>query len=138
MAIEALIIPGTIWQAMRQHVESLLPEEACGILGGTDRHVKHAIPVANSLHSPYRYRMDPSEQVRAFEALDSQGLELLAIFHSHPNGPDVPSQTDIDEAFYPDQAYLIWFQRQGAWDCRGFTIRQGRVEAIELQIVSAE
>jgi proteasome lid subunit RPN8/RPN11 len=34
-------------------------------------------------------------------------LELLGIYHSHPEGENKPSPTDIARAFYPDAAYFI-------------------------------
>ena len=35
------------------------------------------------------------------------GLELLGIYHSHPNGENQPSPRDIERAYYPDAAYFI-------------------------------
>ncbi len=38
---------------------------------------------------------------------EDAGLELLAIYHSHPRGPATPSETDVARAFYPEAIYLI-------------------------------
>ncbi len=38
---------------------------------------------------------------------EDAGLELVAIYHSHPRGPETPSPSDIAHAFYPDSVYLI-------------------------------
>ncbi len=35
------------------------------------------------------------------------GLDLLGIYHSHPNGKNEPSQRDIERAYYPDAAYFV-------------------------------
>jgi proteasome lid subunit RPN8/RPN11 len=52
--------------------------------------------------------MDPEDQLKAFYWLEEHGLDLLAIFHSHPSGPSHPSATDLAEFAYPGVLYLIW------------------------------
>ena len=39
--------------------------------------------------------------------IEDDGLELGAIYHSHTRSDPVPSQTDINLAFYPDSLYVI-------------------------------
>ncbi len=128
-----LTIPEHVWEQLCRHVDQCLPEEACGLLAGTDRRVEIAFPVTNSLHSPVRYRMDPKEQLASFLTIEERGLDLLAIFHSHPKGPEYPSPTDLAEAFYPDSAYLILFPSHENWGVRGYHITPEAV--IEIHIV---
>ena len=93
--------------------------------------------MTNTLHSAVRYRMEPLEQLAAFEAIDAQGWQLVGIYHSHPAGPEQPSPTDIAEAYYPEAVYLIWFRRAGVWECRGFSIQGGRVDSVALDDFSS-
>jgi proteasome lid subunit RPN8/RPN11 len=65
--------------------------------------------------------MDAREQLQALEQIDAEGLELLAIFHSHPRGPAVPSVTDIEEAVYP-VVNIIWHAAGATWQARGFRL----------------
>jgi proteasome lid subunit RPN8/RPN11 len=65
------------------------------------------LPVENELHSPVRFRMAPAEQLKAFYWLEEQNLELSAIFHSHPQGPEHPSETDLADFAYPGVLMLI-------------------------------
>jgi proteasome lid subunit RPN8/RPN11 len=131
----------SLWEQMRAHVESCLPEEACGLLAGRIEarayHAVEVIPVANQARSPRRYRLDPEEQVRAFNRIDSTGLELVGIFHSHPEGPETPSPTDIAEAYYPECAYLIWFKSGGTWTCRSFFIEGQQVREVAMALEPA-
>jgi proteasome lid subunit RPN8/RPN11 len=136
--LTALHIPAPLWDAMQADVQARSPEEACGLVAGTDRLAQNVIPVANVLHSPVRYRMDPQAQIDAFLALEAQGQELLAIYHSHPAGPETPSPTDIAEAYYPDSLYLIWSTAAAGWRCRGFQIVRGAVTEIEVVRGSGE
>jgi proteasome lid subunit RPN8/RPN11 len=69
---------------MSADVESRAPQEACGLLAGKGDITLEVIPITNELHSTVRFRMDPIEQLRAFQLIDDQGLELVGIYHSHP------------------------------------------------------
>ncbi len=84
-----------------------VPLEACGLLAGRNGSVKKVLPVRNQAQSPVRFVMDPYEQLQAFEWIDSQELELVGIFHSHPAGPETVSATDIREAAY-EVVHLVW------------------------------
>jgi proteasome lid subunit RPN8/RPN11 len=123
---------------MCSEVSSNIHEEACGLLAGRiesgNYTVMKVIPVANELHSPVRYRMEPQEQIDAFNLIEAQGLELVGIYHSHPAGPPAPSMTDIAEAYYPEAAYLVWFSSAGEWQCRAYRIRDGWVTPLEMFI----
>ena len=122
------------WQEMLKHVEASAPLEACGLLVGHDGRVENVILVRNQAQSPVRFVMDPYEQLRAFEWIDSNGLDLLGIFHSHPAGPDTASPTDIAEAAY-EVVHLIWSRDLTGWKARGFWIENGSATEVSLQIV---
>lgn len=117
---------------MRSHVMQVTPEEACGLVAGTSTEALAVIPMINTLHSPWRYRMHPADQLRVFNDIDRQGWELLAIYHSHPLGPAFPSETDIAEAYYPEAVYLIWSYLDEAWRLRAFNIRDREVTEVTL------
>ncbi len=117
---------------MLAQVQASLPEEACGLAGGHGNRLNLIVPVANRLHSPVRFQMDPVEMVNAFQNFDKAGLELAAIYHSHPQGPPNPSETDLAEFFYPGVAYLIWSPAGRDWQLRGFNIEDGQTTELEL------
>jgi proteasome lid subunit RPN8/RPN11 len=127
---------------MRREVAQCSPEEACGLLSGQIEagyyRVAAVIPATNELHSPVRYRIDPHEQIAAFNQIDAQGLELVGIYHSHPAGPPDPSPTDIAEAFYPAAVYLIWSAPEGDWRCKAFLIQDGQVIPVEICVFSSK
>jgi proteasome lid subunit RPN8/RPN11 len=126
-----------LWKQMRDHVSAGSPEEVCGLIAGFTQgdsyHALKVIPVTNILHSPFRYRMDPEGQIQAFNEIETMGVELVGIYHSHPNGPDHPSKRDIEESYYPECANLIWFRNASSWSCRGYFI-QNR-DLIEVPII---
>jgi proteasome lid subunit RPN8/RPN11 len=108
------------WEQMEKDVEAKVPEEACGFAVGIGNVARLIIPVTNSLHDPYRFRMDPQEQLNAFLLAEEKGWEILAVYHSHPHGISMPSATDYKELTFPGLIYLIWYQDANQWRCRGF------------------
>lgn len=130
----AFVIRRSDLQNMADHVLSALPEESCGLLAGTAGKVTMIFPVENELHSPIRFRMNPKEQAQVFWAMEQQQLDLLAIYHSHPTGPEHPSPTDVAEFYYPEACVLIWSPGQQGWVCQAFTILAGLVEQVGYEI----
>jgi len=123
-----------LWEQMRHHVSKTAPEEACGLIGGQVNRGRQVFPITNLLHSPVRFRMAPEEQLQALIQMEENDLELLAIYHSHPLGPDHPSITDIAESYYPEAIYLIWSAGPAGWNCHGFTIREGKVQVATIHM----
>jgi [CysO sulfur-carrier protein]-S-L-cysteine hydrolase len=133
-AIAAITISNAHWAAMHRHVAAEAPLEACGLVAGQERQSLAVFPVTNELHSPTAYRFAPQEQLDLFLRLEKEGWDLLAIYHSHPTGPQTPSQTDVAQAAYPDSIYLIWSKIDTDWQCRGFIIETGQVTEIPIKI----
>jgi proteasome lid subunit RPN8/RPN11 len=119
--------------AMRRHVATESPLEACGLLAGKNGVVAAVLTVKNAAGSNVRFQMEPRAQLRAFEQIESAGQEIVAIFHSHPKGPSVPSPTDIKEAAYP-VIHIIWSPVGRKWRARGFWIEDGRAAEVPLNI----
>jgi proteasome lid subunit RPN8/RPN11 len=126
-----LVLSKRQWHEMRDHVARQIPLEACGLLAGKNDRVKEVIFVRNRAQSPQRFVMDPYEQLKAFDWIESHGLDLLGIFHSHPTGPETPSTTDIAEAAY-EVFHLIWSLQGENWALHGFWIENGRVFEVSL------
>lgn len=130
-------------QQMLAHILGCLPEEACGMIGGRAGQAEVVLPVTNLLHSPVRFRMEPHEQLKAFFWLEEQGLDLIAVFHSHPHGPPHPSHTDLDEFAYPGVLALIWSPAEAGaapdgWQVRAFQIDNRQSHEVPLFIRRSE
>jgi [CysO sulfur-carrier protein]-S-L-cysteine hydrolase len=126
------------WNQMREHVHHALPEEACGLVGGKKDISEVVYTVLNDLKSPVRFRMNALEQVHALLRIEESGLDLLAIYHSHPAGPAHPSQTDLDEFAYPGVPYLIWYLQDGVWNCHAFSVGGGIFTEIPFTVSEEE
>src|SRR5216117_4415651 len=98
--------------AIRRHGEADYPAEACGLIGGAvegDRKVAvQLVPLVNQRtdSARNRYLIDPESFRRAQEKLDRDGLDIIGVYHSHPDHPPIPSQYDRDHA-WPRLVYVI-------------------------------
>jgi proteasome lid subunit RPN8/RPN11 len=119
---------------MVAHARADLPNECCGMVGGTGGEASVVIPVVNSAASPLRFEMDPQGQYNALKAIEDDGKEMLAIYHSHTKSTAYPSQTDVNQAVnWPDAIYLIVsLQDEGAPDVKGYRLKDLKIADVEL------
>ena len=122
---------------MQQHISKEFPLEACGLLAGIENKVEKVIPVKNVAKSSVRFRMDAQEQYNSFKWIEANGLELVGIYHSHPNGPASVSESDLAEAAYA-VVNIVWSQVGGAWVANGFWIEGGTASKVSLQTLGKE
>ena len=135
--MDELRLTASLLEEMIAHAEAHYPEEACGLVSGRDGIAIGLYPVENIRHSPVAYEMEPLGQVRAMLAIEAEGLDLLAIYHSHPDGPARPSATDVAIANYPDSAYIIVsLADRERPSIRAFMIQDGEVREIPVARVS--
>lgn len=134
---ERLVIPSRILEEMVSYCMEGYPNEACGILAGKDGVVSNIYRMKNIENSPVSYMMDPSEQFKVMREMRSEGLLMLAIFHSHPGASAYPSAKDVNLAFYDDVVYIIISLAENVPVVKGFLIREGRIEEVNIVTESA-
>jgi proteasome lid subunit RPN8/RPN11 len=131
-----LKIPQHIYDDIIAHAREGFPLEVCGILGGRDGVVSVTYRMTNTDASNEHFMMDPREQFAVVKELRASGLEMLVIYHSHPETPVRPSEEDIRLALTPDVSYAIVSLAEPATPVlRSFRITAGQVEQEELQII---
>ncbi len=123
-----MILPPHHRATIIAHARAQAPWEACGILAGAGGRVRRTFHLRNTSGTPLtNYLADPEQQLRAFQDAELQGLELLAIYHSHPGSPACPSETDIAMAYYPAARHVIVSLAGRHPEVRCFAIDAGRV-----------
>jgi proteasome lid subunit RPN8/RPN11 len=128
-------IDGVLFKEMVEHGLRAFPNEACGLLVGRDGVPARFYAMRNVDASPVSYRLDPEEQLRVFNEMDEQGLDLLGIFHTHTHSDAYPSETDTKLAFYPDPLYLVMsLSDREDPVLRAYTIVDGEIAEQELTI----
>jgi [CysO sulfur-carrier protein]-S-L-cysteine hydrolase len=118
------------------HARRDFPNECCGMIGmrgGTAVAVHEATNVAAS---PLRFEVDGLEVHRTIEAIESDGAEMGAIYHSHTRSDPYPSQTDVNFARgWPGVEWLIVGVRgDGEPTVRSYRIDDGVIEEVEVQV----
>jgi proteasome lid subunit RPN8/RPN11 len=92
--------------------------------------------VENALNSPVAYEMDPLQQLEAMLDIENNGLDLMAAYHSHPQGPSRPSPTDLAQAYYPDlPQIIISLQVRSEPSARAFLLASDSYQELKLRIV---
>jgi proteasome lid subunit RPN8/RPN11 len=121
---------------MVAHARADLPNECCGMVGGSDDEASAVIPVVNSAASPLRFEMDPQGQYNALKTIEDDGGEMLAIYHSHTKSAAYPSQTDVNQAVnWPDAIYLIVsLQDEDAPEVKGYWLKDLTIADAELVV----
>ena len=105
------------WDELVRLAEAAYPREACGILLGERAgrtwyaHAFH--PAANIAASPDRFDLDPAALVRAEDLGRAAGLEVVAVWHSHPDAPAHPSEEDL-RTTWREVVHVITEVRDGA------------------------
>ena len=86
------------------HARDELPNECCGLLAGEIADgvgiATSRFPIRNDEASPREYLSNARDMLAASRAMREKGLELLAIYHSHPATEPAPSQKDIERNTY--------------------------------------
>ena len=125
------------WNIMRAHVQAQSPLEACGLLAGKNNWVEKVLLIENQAGSRVRFRMNPKEQLDAFHWIESNQLDLIGIFHSHPAGPETVSAADLEEAAYA-VPQIVWSRLNGKWIARGFWIEDKQVSEVAIKVIDEE
>ena len=132
-------------QAIVAHALQDAPDECCGLLIGAAPEgepaglIDEAVRATNLERSPTRFRIDPAEQVKLQKRLRGTGRAIAGAYHSHTRSPAVPSESDLQEAYYPEFVYLIVsVARPLDPELRAWRIQDGTAAEIELATMDEE
>lgn len=99
------------FKKMAEHAKKCLPEEACGLIAGTEdengRRIRKVYFLTNTDHSSEHFSLDPKEQLAAVRDMREKKLKPLGNWHSHPATPSRPSEEDKRLAYDSRASYLI-------------------------------
>jgi len=116
-----LYVPRRLLEETQAHLRREFPKEGVGLWGGR-REVERVLPLPNVHPSPLSaYLAEPLALLKALKTLEEEGMALLAIYHSHPRGPALPSPKDLQEARWR-VPYVIF----GTDGFRAFLLPEGR------------
>ena len=129
-----LRIPRNLADEIIRHAHEGFPLEVCGILAGKNGAITNLYRMVNTDRSNEHFMMDPREQFTVVKEIRKEGLEMMAIYHSHPESPARPSAEDIRLALTPDVSYLIVsLIKPDEPDLKSYLISSGLVEPENLE-----
>jgi proteasome lid subunit RPN8/RPN11 len=116
------------------HARRDAPRECCGLLLGLHRQIEVAWAAVNLSTDPQRrYLVDPADHFAAIRRARALGLEVIGAYHSHPEGPQGPSPTDVAEAPGASWIHLIVSLREPEPpQVRAFFIVEGNIRESRL------
>ena len=126
---------------IRRHGEEAYPEECCGFLIGLRRAHGNEVSVArrtvnrNENRREDRYVIAPEDYREADLAARRNHMDIVGMYHSHPDHPARPSPTDLDEATFPGYTYVIVSVKHGrASDLTAWSLAEDRSRFLPEQI----
>ena len=130
--MKLIFAPGTL-NGIQRHGEESYPEEGAGLLLGKlqdqNRKVTDLMPLDNTFEGgkrKRRYLISPEAMIEAEERAEALGLEILGVFHSHPDHPAQPSEFDRTWA-WPWFAYVITSIQNGqSENSRAWLLKEDR------------
>jgi proteasome lid subunit RPN8/RPN11 len=136
-------VPVQILSDMQAHASSTYPEECCGLMLGTfengimEKIVRKSIRMDNVFVKEerfHRYTIDPKEFLLAESDAEKQGLEIVGIYHSHPNAPAKPSEFDTRHA-WPTMSYVVMSVRNAQTeDTKSWVLKDDRTGFVSEEL----
>src|SRR5260370_41998579 len=112
-----LVLPRALYEEMLAQARAELPNECCGLLAGRIESaepgtlpralVLRRFSLVNEAASPVEYLSEPKSMFVAVRAMDKEGLDPVAGYHSHPTADPVPSREDLEQNYSPQIMNLI-------------------------------
>lgn len=135
-------LPQELLLKIWKHGEEAYPQEGAGLLLGhlddETRFVERILPLQNTFaveQRHHRYMIAPKDMILAEEQAEEMGLEIIGVFHSHPDHPAQPSEFDRERAL-PWYSYLISsVHEQGALESRSWRLSDDRTFTEEKLLI---
>lgn len=111
----SLTIKKELIERINKHIEAAYPGEGAGFLLGADGDVNEVLPLDNAREEEARHNrflLTPEDYLKAEMKAMELGVDLIGVFHSHPDCPNVPSEYDREWA-QPFFSYVISRVDQG-------------------------
>ena len=129
-----LVLPRKLVNQILTHAQQHEHTEACGLISASAGKPAHYYAVKNIAADPSaHFDMEPKQQIAAMKYMREHGEELMAIVHSHPTSPPVPSASDMQQSGYPEAYYLIVsLNTKGVLEMRAYRIADEEMQPVTL------
>jgi proteasome lid subunit RPN8/RPN11 len=113
-----------------------LPNECCGLLAGTpDGRVTHRYGLINAAASPVEYLSDARSMFEAVRDMRRHGVDVVAVYHSHPTSAPAPSRKDREQNYSADIVNLIVSLQSTDPEVRGWWLSESDAREAEWDVI---
>ncbi len=92
--MQKIILSQSDKKILTEHAETEKPNESCAMLFGNDNLVSEIFLTKNIRESPVSFTISNEQLIEGYKTAEEKKVEVIAIFHSHPNSDAYPSNTD--------------------------------------------
>jgi proteasome lid subunit RPN8/RPN11 len=118
------------------------PLECCGLLAGQplasspEVRVLQRYPLVNAVASPVEYESEAHSILAAFKDMRRHDWDVLAVYHSHPTAPPIPSRKDLERNFYGEEVVHFIISLQSAQpEVRGWRLSENKYREADWLVV---
>ena len=135
----ALELPRALVNQILAHAQQNPDEEICGLISSKNEVAARYYRISNTApDKTHHFEMNGAEQIAAMKKMREQDEKLMAIVHSHPDAPAIPSIYDEESNGYPDAYYLVVsLNTKGVLELRCFLLIDGKFKPAELVLEQA-
>jgi proteasome lid subunit RPN8/RPN11 len=128
----ALRLPRALRAQLSAWAHAGYPRESCGLLIGSQQgalidvvrlRLAHNLDTARARD---RYELDPADHLAADAEARSLGLDVVGVWHSHPDHPARPSETDRERAWSGWSYVIVSVAREGMRNVRSWRLCDGK------------
>jgi len=92
--LQKIILSQSDKKILTEHAENEEPNESCAILFGKDSLVSEVFLTKNIEESPVNFTISNEQLIEGYKIAEEKRVEVIGVFHSHPNSDAYPSNTD--------------------------------------------
>jgi len=92
--LQKIILSQSDKKILTEHAENEEPNESCAILFGKDSLVSEVFLTKNIEESPVNFTISNEQLIEGYKIAEEKRIEVIGVFHSHPNSDAYPSNTD--------------------------------------------
>ncbi|KEQ56952.1 Mov34-MPN-PAD-1 family protein [Marine Group I thaumarchaeote SCGC RSA3] len=92
--MQKIILSNSDKKILTEHAENEKPNESCAILFGKENVISEVFLTKNIDESPVNFTISNEQLIEGYKIAEEKKVDVIGIFHSHPNSEAYPSNTD--------------------------------------------
>jgi proteasome lid subunit RPN8/RPN11 len=127
--LQKIILKQSDKKILSQYSENQKPKESCALLFGKDNQVLDIFLTENIEESPVNFTISNEQLIEGYKIAEEKKMDVIGIFHSHPNSDAFPSNTDKK---FMQSNPVVWIIYSGInKNFRAFVLES---DSVEIQI----